>query len=73
MMTEYVLIVLMMSPGGDLIGKKGILHPTKASCQAESKQWMSNKEVGMPMQFKTLCVTKAHWEGKAQDKGVAFD
>jgi hypothetical protein len=55
------------------MGKKAILHPNKTSCQAEARQWDTNKEVGMPLQFKTLCVTKAHWEGKVQDKGVAFD
>jgi len=73
MTTEWVLLVAFLSPGGDFMGKKAIVHPNKASCQAEARQWNTNKEAGMPVQFKTLCVTMAHWEGKAQDKGVAFD
>lgn len=73
MMTEWVLLVAFISPGGDFMGKKAILHPTKSTCQAEAKQWLLDTEPGMPMKFKTLCVTKAHWEGKVQDKGVAFD
>ena len=73
MMTEWVLLVAFISPGGDFMGKKAIIHPTKSSCQAEAKQWATVTEPAMPVRFQTLCVTKAHWEGKAQDKGVAFD
>ena len=71
-MTEYVLLVALLSPGGDFMSKKAMLVPTKAECQESKAKWEKTKPI-MPGYFRGLCVTKAHWEGKVQDKSVALD
>jgi hypothetical protein len=73
MTTEWVLIIGLFSPGGDFIAKQNIVLPSKAICQQAKKDVEKPIEGSLPMKVKGLCVTMAHWEGKSQDKGVAFD
>lgn len=73
MTTEWVLVVALFSPGGDFMGKQNIVLPTKELCQRAKKDVEKPMEGMIPMQAKGVCVTMAHWTGKAQDKGVAFD
>ena len=69
---EWVLVIAFLSPGGDFMGKQGIVLPNRASCQ-RAVVALAQRQEPMPMQLRGVCVTRAHWEGKAQDKGMAFD
>ena len=71
-MTEYVLILAFLSPAGDFMSKQGIVQKDRATCQ-QSLNVIQNQVTPLGGRIRALCVTKAHWEGKAQDKGVAFD
>jgi hypothetical protein len=71
-MTEYILILAFFSPGGDFMGKHGIVQESKAVCQ-RSMVVVQNQITPTGGRVKALCVSKAHWEGKAQDKGVGLD
>ena len=71
-MTEYVLILAFLSPAGDFMSKQGIVQKDRATCQ-QSLNVIQNQVTPLGARIMALCVTKAHWEGKAQDKGVAFD
>ena len=72
MMTEYILILAFLSPGGDFMGKHGIVQRDQATCQ-QSLKTVQDKAIVTGGKIRALCVSRAHWEGKAQDKGVAFD
>jgi hypothetical protein len=69
---EYVLILAFFSPGGDFMTKQGIVQRDRATCQ-QSLKTVQDQVTPMGGKIRALCVTKAHWEGKAQDKGVALD
>ena len=71
-MTEYILILAFLSPGGDFMGKHGIVQKDRVTCQ-QSLKTVQDKPIVTGGKIRALCVTKAHWEGKVQDKGVAFD
>jgi hypothetical protein len=71
-MIEYVLILAFFSPGGDFMSKHGILQKDRTTCQ-QSLAVVQNQVTPLGGKVRALCVTKAHWEGKVQDKGVAFD
>ena len=71
-MNEWILIVLMLSPGGDPIGKRTIEFPNQQSCEAVRAQ-LANIDDPMRVIHKGLCVTRAHYEGKKQMPGVAYD
>jgi hypothetical protein len=72
MMTEYILILAFMSPGGDFMGKHDIVQKNQVTCQ-QSLKTVQNTPIATGGKIRALCVSRAHWEGKAQDKGVAFD
>jgi hypothetical protein len=52
--------------------KQGIVQRDRATCQ-QSLKTVQDQVTPMGSKIRALCVTKAHWEGKAQDKGVALD
>lgn len=68
---EWVLIIIMSSPGGDFIDKRVEFVRTKAECQAR----MAATPRVAPMQVRQspICVTMDHWTGKKQMPGVALD
>ena len=72
MMTDYILILAFMSPGGDFMGKHDIVQKDRVTCQ-QSMKTVQNTPIATGGKIRALCVSRAHWEGKAQDKGVAFD
>ena len=71
-MNSWILIVAMYSPGGDFLNKSGIEFQSKKDCEAVKLQ-LSQLDSPMQVKHKGLCVTKAHWEGKKQMPGVAYD
>ena len=71
-MIEYVLILAFFSPGGDFMSKQGIAQKDLATCQ-QSLKVVQDQVTPLGGRIRALCVTKANWEGKAQDKGVALD
>lgn len=73
MISEYVLIVTLLSPGGDFLDKVPVIMPDKSSCVKASKGLPKMQEHPLGVRVQGTCVTMAHWTGKAQDKGVALD
>ena len=71
-MNSWVLIIAMLSPGGDFINKTSIDFQSKKDCEAVKMQLV---QLDSPMRVvhKGLCVTKAHWEGKKQMPCVDYD
>lgn len=71
-MNEWVLIIAMMSPGGDFIGKNTIMFNNQKDCEAVRIQ-LSQLDSPLRVQHKGVCVTKDHWEGKKKMPNVAYD
>lgn len=71
-MNEWVLIIAMMTPGGDFMDKRIIEFKTRKECEAVRAQ-LPVLDTPYQVQHRGLCVTMAHWTGKKKDKGVAFD
>jgi hypothetical protein len=72
-MNEWVLLIALLSPGGNFIDKVPVEMPTKAACQKAVKGLPQPGESPMGVQYKGICVTMDHWTGKKKDKGVVFD
>ena len=70
---NWILLISIMSPGGDFIDKIPVEMPTKATCQQAAKDLPKQGENPLGLQFKGICVTMNHWTGKKKDKGVALD
>ena len=73
MIVEYVLIIELLSPGGDFLDKVPVIMPDKASCVKARTGLPKVQEHPLGIRMQGVCVTKAHWTGKVQDKGVALD
>ncbi len=71
-MTEYVLILALLTPGGGFMDKRAMIVQSKAECLDSKAHWEKVRPV-MPGYYHGVCVTRAHWEGKVQDPGVALD
>lgn len=75
-MAEWVLIISLLSPGGDFVGKMPVYYPDLTSCQLALKRLTKPTSVGDPFGLKykgVACVTANHWEGKRPMKGIALD
>jgi len=68
---NWVLIVMLSTPGGDFIDKKVEFVRTQTECQAKAQQTARHTPMGV--QQHPLCVTMDHWTGKKPMKGVALD
>lgn len=71
-MNEWVLIIAMMSPGGDFIGKETVMFNSQKDCEAVKIQ-LVQLDSPLRVQHKGICVTKDHWEGKKKMPNVAYD
>lgn len=75
-MNHWVLIISLLTPGGDYAGKMPVYFPDKVSCQAALKRLSRPTVVENPYGLKykgVLCVTQDHWEGRKSMKGVPLD
>ena len=73
---SWVLIIGLLTPGGDFAGKMPVYFPDRASCQAALKRLAKPTDVNDPMGMKykgTVCVTADHWEGRVPMKDVPLD
>lgn len=70
---NYVLIIALLSPGGDYMDKIPVVMQDQKSCQQAIAQLPKQGENPWGMQFRGTCVSMAHWTGKKKDKGVNFD
>jgi len=68
----WVLIIAMYSPGGDFMGKEVLPQDTKVMCEQE-KDRINGADDFAHVKRRAICVSRAHWEGKKKDKGVALD
>jgi len=72
-MNEWILLVAMLSPGGDFINKVPVTMPTKIACERAIKTLPKKGEHPMGVQYRGLCVTADHWTGKKIMKDVPLD
>ena len=68
---NWVLIIMLSTPGGDFIDKKVEFVRTKAECRARADQVEPVAPMGIRQ--KPICVTMDHWTGKNPMPGVALD
>ena len=68
---NWVLIIMLSSPGGDFIDKTVEFTRTRAECQAKAQR--VPKLTPMGIQQHPICVTMDHWTGKKPMAGVALD
>ena len=72
-MKEWILIVQLMSPGGDYMDKVPVLMPSKQACEAARKELPPPPEHPLGIKARGVCVTRAHWEGRKPMKDVPLD
>ena len=68
---EWVLIIMMSTPGGDFIDKQVEFVQTQAECYA--RMATTPKVAPMGILQSPICVTRDHWIGKKSMTGVALD
>jgi hypothetical protein len=68
---EWVLLVMMSTPGGDFIDKRVEFVKTKAECHA--RMTTTPRVTLMQIRQSPICVTMDHWTGKKPMPGVALD
>jgi hypothetical protein len=68
---EWVLIIMMSTPGGDFIDKRVEFVRNKAECYA--RMATVPKVAPMGILQSPICVTRDHWTGKKPMPGVALD
>ena len=70
---NWILLISMLSPGGDYIDKIPVEMPTKAACQQAAKDLPQRGESPLGVQYKAICVTMDHWNGKKKMKDMSLD
>lgn len=70
---NWILLISMLSPGGDFIDKVPVEMPTRAACQQAAKDLPKRGETPMGVQYKAICITADHWKGKKIMKDVPLD
>jgi hypothetical protein len=68
---NWVLIIMLSSPGGDFIDKRVEFVPTEAECQVQLQQLPKLSPMGL--QQHAICVTMDHWTGRQPMMNVALD
>ena len=63
-MNTWILLVSLLSPGGDFIDKLPVEMPTKAACLQAAKDLPKKGENPMGIQYRGICITSDHWTGK---------
>ena len=72
-MKEWVLIINLLSPGGDYMAKVPVVMPSKQACIDARRQLPKQPEHPLGVQLRGVCVTMAHWTGKQPMKEVPLD
>lgn len=73
MLKEWVLVIELLSPGGDYMDKVPVIMPTKAACEKAQKDLKKDPEHPLGVRFQGRCVTMAHWTGKQYMKDMPLD
>jgi hypothetical protein len=68
---EWVLIIMMSTPGGDFIDKRVEFVRNQAECHA--RMAVTARVTPMQIRQTPICVTMDHWTGKKPMPGVALD
>jgi hypothetical protein len=76
-MESWVLIVAMLSPGGNFIDKQVVDYEfkTQKECQqvARNIPALDSDPSALGVRHRGLCVTKDHWTGKRYMKDMPLD
>jgi hypothetical protein len=72
-MNSWVLVIAMFSPGGDYMDKIPVPVPNKVACEQARSELPIHGEDPFGIQYKAVCVTREHWEGKKPMKRVPLD
>ena len=68
---EWVLIIMMSTPGGDFIDKRVEVVQNRAECLA--RMATTPRITPIKVHQTPICVTMDHWTGKKPMPGVALD
>jgi hypothetical protein len=75
-MGTWILILQLLSPGGDYMGKIGLPMVDQKSCEFALKNTRKPVDTEYPLAPKArgwMCVTRGHWEGHTPMPGVPLD
>lgn len=72
-MKEWILLIELLSPGGDYMDKVPVLMPSKIACQSAAKELPKNTDNPLGVRLQGVCITKEHWQGKSVMKDVPLD
>ena len=70
---EWVLIIAMFTPGNDMVDKQTQFMKSRRACEQARTEINLSAPDPLGMYRRGLCVTRAHWEGKKQMPGIAYD
>ena len=73
---DWILILLLLNPQGEYVAKVPVPYPSQALCRQALQQLKKPVEIDAAQPLKAgawTCVSRAHWEGRAVDKGTALD
>lgn len=69
---KYWLIVFLLTPEGEFIGKREYPTANKAACYEQAAA-VAKKYVNQQTAIELFCVTDDHYQGRKQDPGIPYD
>jgi hypothetical protein len=72
-MKEWVLIIELLSPGGDFMDKVPVVMPSKPACTRAAADLKKGTDHPLGVRFNGVCVTKDHWTGRRPMKDMPLD
>lgn len=74
-MSEWIMLVVLLSPGGDYMDKIPVAMPTEKVCRQSLKTLPKQGDEGNPwnIRYAGICVTRDHWEGRRPMKNIPLD
>jgi len=69
---SWVLIIALFSPEGEFVEKYAEGPMSKTRCEQQVTE-LNQINTRVTYQFRSICVTRDHWLGKAPMPGVGLD
>lgn len=70
-MNSWILIVAMLAPNGDFLGKDTLEFKNQEACERARVKLLSHDQPFA--KYRGVCVTRDHWTGKKKMPSVALD